>query len=233
MKLLVSVRSVAEALAALEGGADLIDIKEPERGSLGRADDAVMAAIIEAVGRQRPVSAALGELGAPCTSFGPAGLDYIKFGLAGFQGFRWRERLLMYRAICPSTLVPAAYADSERANAPPIGEVAGFAAEHGFPVLLIDTHIKDGRNLFEWLDRNVAIELRSMLRERGCRLALAGSLGESDLGAIAAIQPDWLAVRGAVCAGDDRQGQIDVERVRRLKSELLKSNSTTDIPARS
>ena len=35
--LLVSVRNVEEALAALEGGASLIDVKEPSRGPLGRA----------------------------------------------------------------------------------------------------------------------------------------------------------------------------------------------------
>src|SRR5207237_10897019 len=34
--LLVSVRSATEAGAALEGGADLIDIKEPRHGPLGR-----------------------------------------------------------------------------------------------------------------------------------------------------------------------------------------------------
>ena len=45
-RLLVSVRSVEEAEAALAGGADLIDVKEPTRGSLGRADDAVIAAIL-------------------------------------------------------------------------------------------------------------------------------------------------------------------------------------------
>ena len=37
--LLVSVRSAAEALAALAGGADVIDVKEPNQGSLGAADD--------------------------------------------------------------------------------------------------------------------------------------------------------------------------------------------------
>ena len=34
-RLLVSVRSAAEALAALAGDADLIDVKEPAGGSLG------------------------------------------------------------------------------------------------------------------------------------------------------------------------------------------------------
>ena len=44
-KLLVSVRTIEEARAALAGGADIIDIKEPTRGSLGRADEAVLTSI--------------------------------------------------------------------------------------------------------------------------------------------------------------------------------------------
>ena len=36
-KLLVSVRSADEAEVALEGGADIIDVKEPLHGSLGWA----------------------------------------------------------------------------------------------------------------------------------------------------------------------------------------------------
>ncbi|MEX0885938.1 MAG: (5-formylfuran-3-yl)methyl phosphate synthase, partial [Phycisphaeraceae bacterium] len=35
--LLVSVRNVAEARAAMAGGADVIDIKEPAAGALGAA----------------------------------------------------------------------------------------------------------------------------------------------------------------------------------------------------
>ncbi len=60
--LLVSVRDAAEAAASLAGGADLIDVKEPARGPLGRADAATIAAVVQAVGGRVPVSAALGEL---------------------------------------------------------------------------------------------------------------------------------------------------------------------------
>ena len=42
VNLLVSVRSRQEAAAALAGGADIIDIKEPSQGSLGRAAASVM-----------------------------------------------------------------------------------------------------------------------------------------------------------------------------------------------
>jgi len=47
--LLVSVRSAAEALAALAGGAAVIDVKEPSRGPLGRADGDVWRAVLAAV----------------------------------------------------------------------------------------------------------------------------------------------------------------------------------------
>ena len=70
--LLVSVRSAAEAEAALAGGAALIDVKEPARGALGRADDAVIADVVRAVAGRAPVSAALGELRDGARRYRPA-----------------------------------------------------------------------------------------------------------------------------------------------------------------
>src|SRR5690348_863907 len=94
-QLLVSVRSAAEAEAALEGGAHLIDVKEPRHGPLGRAGAESIAAVVRAVAGRRPVSAALGELGDPADALpypGP-GLAYVKWGLGGLGGTAdWRQR---------------------------------------------------------------------------------------------------------------------------------------------
>src|SRR4051812_11568172 len=93
--LLVSVRSAAEAEAALRGGATLIDVKEPAHGPLGRAEDAVIAAVLQRVAGRLPVSAALGELvdagsgACPCPP-----LSFVKWGLAGVvPGTDWRDGL--------------------------------------------------------------------------------------------------------------------------------------------
>ena len=51
MKLLVSVRSVEEALLAAEGGADFIDLKEPGAGALGGLPIATIRAIVDALRR--------------------------------------------------------------------------------------------------------------------------------------------------------------------------------------
>src|SRR5256886_15471281 len=61
MRLLVSVRGPVEARAALAGGADVIDAKDPARGALGAVSAERLAAIRRTGGAVRPVSAALGD----------------------------------------------------------------------------------------------------------------------------------------------------------------------------
>src|SRR5262245_65855688 len=88
--LLVSVRSAAEAEVALAGGATLIDVKEPARGSLGRADDMTIAAVLHVVAGRRPVSAALGELVDKSSLPRCSGLAFVEWGLAGAARLDWR-----------------------------------------------------------------------------------------------------------------------------------------------
>src|SRR5260370_177246 len=61
MRLLVSVAGPDDARAALAGGADVIDAKDPGRGALGPVSADALAAIRRTVGPARPLSAALGD----------------------------------------------------------------------------------------------------------------------------------------------------------------------------
>ena len=60
--LLASVRTPSEAQVAVAGGADIIDLKEPAQGALGRLPDATIAAIRRAVAGRRPTSATIGDM---------------------------------------------------------------------------------------------------------------------------------------------------------------------------
>ena len=62
MQLLVSVRTAAEARIALAGGADIVDAKEPSRGSLGAVSPSVLRQICQRIPSERPVSVALGDV---------------------------------------------------------------------------------------------------------------------------------------------------------------------------
>src|SRR5437899_8945496 len=89
MRLLVSVADPSEARAALEGGADVIDAKQPRRGALAPVRPDVLAAIRQVVGAARPVSAALGDArdeAAIERAAGVAtglGVAFVKVGFAG------------------------------------------------------------------------------------------------------------------------------------------------------
>jgi uncharacterized protein (UPF0264 family) len=228
-RLLVSVRSAAEAVASLVGGASLIDVKEPGSGPLGRAADATISEVVAAVGGQAPVSAALGEWRDPGAQDWPTalpGLAYLKWGLAGCGGmYLWKPLL---RAIMrnlagrqPGVAVAvAAYADWRQARAPRPDEVCSFACENGRSVFLLDTWAKDGKTLLDWVSPGEVQTWCARCRAAGVRVALAGSLGPEQMRALLPTCPDWFAVRGAACTGGRRDAPIDPARVRQLVEML-------------
>jgi uncharacterized protein (UPF0264 family) len=210
---------VTEAEAALAGGAGLIDVKEPAHGSLGRAADATIAAVVHHVAGRRPVSAALGELresGAPSVT---AGLAFVKWGLAGCGSWPcWRQELAdaarRVAQVDPACrVVPVAYADWRRAAAPPPQAVVAFVREFGCAALLIDTFQKDGTTLLDWLS---VADVARLCQAAGVPVALAGSLGPEEIERLRGIELEWFAVRGAVCGGGRRAAAVDAGQVRRL-----------------
>jgi uncharacterized protein (UPF0264 family) len=229
--LLVSVRSLAEAQTALAAGAALIDVKEPERGSLGRCADETIAAVVRWVAGRRPVSAALGELIEDSVPYCGGGLAYAKWGLAGCAKCAgWRGRLIeaagrLARADPSCRPVAVAYADWRRADAPCPDEVAAFAREHRWETLLIDTFRKDGTTLLDWLPLTEVGRLCRSCQRAGVRVALAGSLGCTEIEALRVAEPDWFAVRGAVCRGG-RSTAIDPVKVQGLVQRLADEPAT-------
>lgn len=89
MKLLLTVARRTEVETALEAGADLVDVKDPARGSLGRPSPALLRAVVRRCSGRRPVSVALGDgphdpeaLAAAAEDALRAGAAYLKVGLA-------------------------------------------------------------------------------------------------------------------------------------------------------
>jgi len=219
-RLLVSVRSSAEARAAVAGGADLIDLKEPARGPLGMTDPAVWAEIRAVVPTAIPVSVALGEIDdwddrPPPPASAWQGIAYRKLGLAGRGGdslTRW-ERLRHDWGPGPGW-VGVAYTDWERAGSPPPGSIVEAACAAADCVgLLFDTWEKGepGRH-----DRRTWEEWSPIVRRSGRFVAMAGGLDLSTVATMSRLGFDLIAVRGAACAGGDRRGPIVEGRVRRL-----------------
>ncbi len=228
-QLLVSVRSPEEASAALRGGADILDVKEPRRGSLGMADIEVIAAIT----RQRaesnraqppratpiPLSVALGEVHDWRESrHVPALPDSVTFAKLGLSRLaprdNWCDEWLRVRRLFEESKssrlnwVAVAYADADAATSPPIDDVLAAAIDTNCSGLLIDTFTKTGLTLTDCCHITSLAVLAERCHSAGLFLALAGRLTRESLPLLSSVPVDVLAIRSAACEAATREGRV-------------------------
>ncbi|MFL5474622.1 MAG: (5-formylfuran-3-yl)methyl phosphate synthase [Gemmatimonadales bacterium] len=240
MRLLASVRSVNEVEAAVSGGADIIDAKEPSSGSLGAVAPAIFARIQARVPVDLELSAALGDAASSLEVRNSiAGLRvvprsapvYLKLG---FSGVRSPERLrALLEVACaaaaetgcpPPRIIAVAYADHENAGCADPGTVWDAAAAAGVAGILIDTWSKGSRHLFDWIEPERLRDLVDQARRAGLLTALAGGLGPEQLPGVSRVDPDIVGFRGALCP-KGRQGKVSQLRVKQLKRLVVASGS--------
>jgi (5-formylfuran-3-yl)methyl phosphate synthase len=231
MKLLVSVTDADEARVAVEGGVDIVDVKNPAEGSLGAPGPGVVERVREVVPPQRPVSAAIGDMPnlpgtAALAALGAArcGAAYVKVGLWGAS--TRDAAVAVLRAVREAvdggaTVIAAAYADAERVPDGPLppGVVVEAAHRAGVGGCLLDTAVKDGRGLFEWVSPQALAALVAEGHATGLEMALAGALRAEDLSLVRRAGADIAGVRAAACRDGRRTAPLDAERIGRLRAE--------------
>jgi (5-formylfuran-3-yl)methyl phosphate synthase len=223
MQLLVSVANPREARAARAGGADVIDAKDPRRGALGAVAPHRLRAICDAVGADRPISAALGDatqaagIARAVRTAADAGVTYAKVGFRGIASPA-RVRGLAAAAVAGASvrLILVGYADWERAAGPPPTLVLEVAAAVGAAGVLMDTAFKE-TGLFDLIPRDAVATWVAAAREAGLVTALAGGLSGPDLQTARDAGADIAGVRGAACTGG-RIGWVSVARVAALSA---------------
>ncbi|TNC15860.1 hypothetical protein FF100_00915 [Methylobacterium terricola] len=207
VRLLVSVRDPAEAALARDHGADLIDAKDPDRGALGALPADIVRAIAAAAG-DRLSSAVAGEPGdadaasACLAALAGTGVGYLKIAWApGREAAGLR---------LPAGLPVIAVLFAE--DGPDGADVPALAAA-GFSGAMIDTRAKDGRRLTDHLPLPRLAGFAAACRAHGLLSGLAGSLRLDDIPVLAALGPGYLGFRGGLCAGADRTGGLDPQRI--------------------
>lgn len=215
MKLLVSVRSVDEALLAADAGVDFIDLKEPGQGALGGLPVATIADIVGTLrqrGSRRLISATIGDVPmhetvriARCVeAVGACGVDYVKVGIERTDDAR---RVLDALAAGNWAVVPVFIADKGLA----LQDVA-HACALGFPGVMADTQDKKAGSLFDVLPMEALRGFVATAREAGTMVGLAGALRTGHEPLLRALAPDFAGFRTAVCAGD-RSAALDSGRL--------------------
>jgi uncharacterized protein (UPF0264 family) len=230
VKLLISPQNLKEAAEAIAGGADIIDVKNPKEGPLGANFPWVIKEIKQLIPSTVELSCTLGE--APnlpgsmaLAAYGAAllGVNYVKVGFSGIQSVQSAVSLLesIVRAVemCSSKVkvVAVGYGDYIRANSiePQFVVQAAFIAK--VDLVMLDTAVKDGKNLFAFQSFQQLEAFVGAAHKYGLGVALAGSLQGQDLSVVKGLGVDFVGLRGAACQNNNRDtGYITCERVKEL-----------------
>ena len=239
VKLLVSPKNLEEAKVVVKHEeVDYIDCKNPSEGSLGANFPWIikqMKNLIQFSGSQLlsatigdfpnlPGSASLAALGAAV-----AGADIIKIGLKGPT--TENESIYLMEKVVKAVkeynrdikVVVAGYADRIRMeSSPDFLSLPVIASKSGADIVMLDTYIKDGKGLFDFLNIDQLKLFKDKAKELKLEVALAGNLRKESLPKIREIWPDIIGVRSLVCEGYDRNnGMIKGHLIEELKTELF------------
>lgn len=235
-QLLVSVRNAEEAMIVSRYPVGILDVKEPNRGALGAPDPLTLRQISQVVSNDQTLSFAAGELSQWIRSGDASSVAalsrpyeevlrdfrYIKVGLAGMRCHKdWRRQWQsFFRSTSQSTsAVMVAYFDHDACQAPnPECLIAFAATQENCFTILFDTYGKS-QNLFAYATQE---ELATLVRNANCnglQTVVAGSVDQSCLADVIAVNPDFIGVRGAVCR-NGRTTQVDGSLVSELASNL-------------
>ncbi len=238
MRLLISVADADEARAAVDGGADIVDAKDPAAGALGAVSAESLRAIAVAVGGARALSAALGDAAHEeqvehaARRAAAQRLAYLKVGFAGIGDPSRVEELLAAavrgaQMVSPSSgVVAVAYADADRVGTIAAERVIEAAERAGAIGVLLDTAVKDGRGLFDVLREREVARWIALAHAAALTAAVAGRLGGAQLATARALGADVAGVRGAACEGG-RTGRVSRDRVAALVAAIAERRTGT------
>ncbi len=235
-QLLVSVRSAAEAQAAVRGGADIIDCKDPSNGPLGAPAIADVVAIVASLGRSQqtpPLSLAMGELadcsGSRMRQWNAASfwhrIQFVKVGPYCLPGCDWQEGWIRWRAQIRPTMrvIAVAYADSAPDSSESPDHLLGNAIHVGADGLLLDTWNKKNGDLLSHVNPSRLSAIVERAHQHQMFAAMAGSVRLDQIPTLVDCGADVIAVRGAVCRAG-RHSPVQSSAVRALAAAVKQAS---------
>ena len=224
-QLLISVKNVEEALIALDAGADIIDLKDPNIGALGALDAVLSLQIVQVINGRAIISATIGEQHASLNALiasiearAKLGVDIIKIAVPKF--FNDPEFLLEITQLTNNgiKIVAVLFADE------PIElSLLDKCQQMGFFGAMLDTHNKQ-QNLLQVQTQSYLQTFTQKCNLHQLKCGFAGSLRPQDIESLINFNPTYIGFRGGVCENGMRISTLLHCKVLEVKNMLHKSN---------
>lgn len=222
VQMLVSVKNVHEAEIALQGGADIIDLKDPDQGALGALPLSEIRSIIDFVDARKPISATIGDIPMDAELIVQAisqlqglALSYIKVGF--FKANDYRPCLESIRKLGRSSqpLIAVFFAELQYPET-----IIADIKQAGFIGIMLDTVNKDGKTYQDYFSNTESEKLANSIKAQNLFFGIAGSLKENNINDAKKVNPDFIGFRGGVCVGNQRRNNLNSAKIISIKNNL-------------
>lgn len=231
-RFLISITSLEEALAALEYGADIIDLKDPAHGALGALSLETVTEIVnffdvKAKSERKVISATVGDLPMvpqllleKVLALSKTKVDIIKIGFfkdaeTGFTDYELCLDALKDVAESGVMLIAVLFAEYEY---PPA--LISAIKNAGFYGMMYDTAHKNGTTFLDYFSTDEIRKIAQNVQARNLLFGLAGSLSLEHVGIVNDIAPDFAGFRGGVCVANQRRSKLDPEKIQAIRKVI-------------
>ncbi len=219
--MLASVRNLQESNIAYQGGADIIDLKEPNHGALGAVPLNVIHYVVDELWEKCAISATVGDLPADVAAIedkvmqtAETGVDYVKVGMFSERHIENCLPQLIHCSNKGIAIIAVFFADMGF----DIDNAINIAKSARLKGVMLDTARKGSGGLLK--HKNI-IQLEYFInraKQNDLLTGLAGSLAIDDIPTLMKANPGYIGFRTALCTNHSRTGYLDVDAIRQIRN---------------
>ena len=221
--MLASVRNLQEANIVYRGGADIIDLKEPNHGALGAVPLKEIHHVVDELWEKCVISATVGDLPAIVTEIedkimltAETGVDYVKVGMFSNRHIEVCLPHLIHCANKGIAIIAVFFADMDF----DIDYAIQTAKQAHLKGVMLDTAHKDSGSLLT--NKNI-LQLEYFVnraKQNNLINGLAGSLKIGDMPTLLKADPDYIGFRTALCTNKKRSSYLDVKAIEKIRNTI-------------
>ncbi|MEM7400646.1 MAG: (5-formylfuran-3-yl)methyl phosphate synthase [Pseudomonadota bacterium] len=221
--MLASVRNLEEAKLAYNGGADIIDLKEPNDGALGSAPIGEIHHIVDELWEKCVISATIGDLPADYEKINQkvlqtaeTGVDYVKVGIFSDRHIETCLPNLIHCTNKGISIIAVFFADMEF----DVDFAIRIASEARLKGVMLDTARKGAGGLLSHQNLMQLEYFVNRAKQHELISGLAGSLQVEDIPQVLQAEPDYIGFRTALCESNKRVGALNTKSIQTVRQSI-------------
>jgi len=221
--MLASVRSLTEAKMVYAGGADIIDLKEPNDGALGAVPLLDIHHVVDDLWEKCIISATIGDLPADSAIINEkiiqtaeTGVDYVKIGMFSDRHIENSLPNLIHCANKGIAIIAVFFADMDF----DVDHAIKTAAAARLKGVMLDTARKGSGSLLTHKNLMQLEFFVNRAKQNNLLTGLAGSLRTEDIPTLLKTSTDYVGFRTALCDNKQRIGSLNEKAIQAVRESI-------------